>query len=490
MSARVLTAAADLGSAYDLVIIGAGPAGLAAALEAAAAGVQALVLDEGAEPGGQMYRAVTRRSRGTLACLDSAYWEGAGLVRTFLASGAAYAPRAMVWSLEPAHPGPGLELGISLGGASRLVQARRVILATGAHERPMPVPGWTLPGVMLAGAAQIALKTSALVPEGRVVLAGCGPLLYLLAGELLSAGVQVGALLDTTDRGQWLESLGHLPGFLGSPYLAKGIRLMLRIRASIRWHGNVDGLEARGADRVRQVRFRAGGRWRELDADLLLLHQGVVPDINLPGAAGCELDWNPRQRCFQPRLDPAGETTVPGLAVAGDAATVGGAALAEVSGRLAALEALVALAALDPARAAERRGALARAQGRLARGRAFLDSLYRPRAAFLVPGDDKTLVCRCEEVTAGQLRAAIALGVPGANQLKAFLRCGMGPCQGRMCAATVTEMLATGGRMTPQEAGTFRLRPPVKPIPLAELAALPATPEALIAVTGEPIPLN
>ncbi len=490
MSARMLAAATDLGSAYDLIIIGAGPAGLAAAIEAAAAGVQALVLDEGTEPGGQMYRAVARRPRGTLACMDANYWEGVDLVQAFLASGAAYAPRAMVWSLGTARPGPGLELGISLGGASCLVQARRVILATGAHERPMPVPGWTLPGVMLAGAAQIALKTSALVPGGKVVLAGCGPLLYLLAGELLSAGVQIKALLDTTDRGQWLKALGHLPEFLGSPYLAKGLKLILRVRASVRWHGNVDALEAQGDGRVRRVRFRARGRWRELDADLLLLHQGVVPDINLPGAAGCALGWNPGQRCFQPRLDPAGETTVPGLAVAGDAATVGGAALAKVSGRLAALEALVALGALDTARAAARREPLVRAQGHLARGRKFLDTLHQPRTAFLVPGDDQTIVCRCEEVRAGQLRAAIALGVPGVNQLKAFLRCGMGPCQGRMCAATVTEMMAAGGRMAPQEAGTFRPRPPVKPIPLAELASLPATPEALIAVTGEPTPLN
>jgi NADPH-dependent 2,4-dienoyl-CoA reductase/sulfur reductase-like enzyme len=241
---------------------------------------------------------------------------------------------------------------------------------------------------------------------------------------------------------------------------------------------------------VQRLRFRRRGRWRELDADLVLVHQGVVPDINLPGAVGCALEWNPRQCAFQPRVDPSGRTTVPGLSVAGDAAVVRGAALAEASGRLTALDALMALGVLAPEEAAMRQDALRRTCRSLARGRAFLDTLYLPRAAFRVPADDDTVVCRCEEVRAGQIRSAIALGAPGVNQVKTFLRCGMGPCQGRMCAATVTEMVAAERRACPEQVGTFRTRVPVKPVTLAEMASIPATPEALIAVTGEATPLD
>jgi NADPH-dependent 2,4-dienoyl-CoA reductase/sulfur reductase-like enzyme len=189
-------------------------------------------------------------------------------------------------------------------------------------------------------------------------------------------------------------------------------------------------------------------------------------------------------------LAATGESSLAGLAVAGDGAAVAGAAAAEVSGRMAALEALAALGRLPAAAVAGRRRTLARDLARLHRGRRFLDTLYLPPAAFRAPADDRTLVCRCEEITAGQVRAAIALGVPGPNQLKAFLRPGMGPCQGRLCALTLTEMIAAQTGASPAEIGLCRFRAPVKPLALGELAGLPATPEALLAVTGSTLPID
>jgi NADPH-dependent 2,4-dienoyl-CoA reductase/sulfur reductase-like enzyme len=315
-------------------------------------------------------------------------------------------------------------------------------------------------------------------------------MLYLLAYQLLAAGGKISAVLDTTDRRQFFKAMPHLPGFTRSAYFLKGLKLLLKVRSSVRFIRGVTGLEAIGNGRVEKLRFRTGQKWSEIDADVVMLHQGVVPDVSLASAAGCTLEWNARQCAFQPKLDGVGQTTVPGISVAGDCATIGGAALAEVLGRLTALGALAAIGVLDQTRTADLQRPLQRSLTRLRRGRPFLDILYRPHDLFRIPPNDETIVCRCEEVRASQVRSVIALGVPGPNQLKTFLRCGMGPCQGRLCSLTVTEMMAAGRKTDPQDIGFYRQRIPVKPLSLGELASLPATPQALLAVTGKTTPLQ
>ena len=420
------------------------------------------------------------------AVLGADYWRGEELTRAFAASPATYAPGATLWSLGPAldeagHP-DGFEAGISLGGAARLVQARQVIAATGALERPFPIPGWTLPGVMTAGAAQIALKTAGLVPDGKVVVAGTGPLLYLLVAQLRAAGASITALLDTSPRANWKAAAPHLPDFLRSPYLAKGLKLLLGAQSGMQVVRGVTGLAAEGRDRVTGLRVRRGGREERMECDLLLLHQGVVPNQNLSNAVGCEHDWDDVQLCWRPRVDPWFETTVPGFAVAGDGAGIAGAESAALRGRIAALGVASRLGRIDGA-ARDRMAAPVLSQlARSGRGRAFLDALYRPAQAFRAPPDRETIVCRCEEVTAGQIRDGVALGVTGPNQMKSFLRSGMGPCQGRLCGLTVTEIIAEERGATPAETGGYRLRPPIKPVTLGELAALPKTPAAYKAV--------
>jgi NADPH-dependent 2,4-dienoyl-CoA reductase/sulfur reductase-like enzyme len=235
---------------------------------------------------------------------------------------------------------------------------------------------------------------------------------------------------------------------------------------------------------VERLRYRKNGQWQEIQADLVMLHQGVVPELSLANSAGCALDWNPRQLSFQPRLDGDGQTTVPGISIAGDGAKIGGADLAEVSGRLAALGALSSMGVLEKARKADLKRPLERMLARFQRGRPFLDTLYRPSDGFRIPSDDQTMVCRCEEVLAGQVRSAIAFGAPGPNQLKAFVRCGMGSCQGRLCSLTVTEMMAAERKVNPEKIGFYHLRPPVKPLNVGELTSLPTSREAIMAAGG------
>jgi NADPH-dependent 2,4-dienoyl-CoA reductase/sulfur reductase-like enzyme len=475
---------AALAERYDLVVVGAGPAGLSAAARAADLGLSVLLADENPAPGGQIYRAVTTTPVTERAVLGEDYWRGASIVARFERAAATYAPRCTVWSLtdDPAAPGT-FEIGLSLDGKARIIGAAQVILATGAQERPFPIPGWTLPGVMTAGAAQIALKSAGIVPSGRTVIAGCGPLLYLLASQLAAAGTEIVALLDTTPRANWLKAAAALPDFLRSPYLAKGMKLMAATRRKLRFVSGVTGLAATGKDRLAEIEVSRGGRTETIACDTLLLHQGVIPSVNLSNAAGCAHDFDEAQHCFVPRVDSWFASSVEGIAIAGDGAGIGGAESAALRGEIAAFDAARRLGRLTPEERDRQAAPIRAGLERCLRGRRFLDLLYRPAPQFLSPRRDDTIVCRCEEVTAGQVRdAAKRLGVVGPNQMKAFLRCGMGPCQGRLCGPTVVELITETRGTTPAEVGYYRLRPPVKPVTLAELAALPATEGAVKAV--------
>ncbi len=469
------TVSYDIPTSCDVAVVGAGPAGLAAASLAAKAGLSVLLLDENAGPGGQVYRAITASPLGTGAVLGADYWSGAQLAQEMLASTTHYVPGATVWALNADKV-----LNVSVAGRAYEVQAGQVILATGALERPMPIPGWTLPGVMTAGGAQTLLKTSGLVPKGRTVLAGCGPLLWLLAAQYVEAGAELTAILDTTPKANWRAALAGLPGFLASPYAGKGLALLRKVKAKVKVIRDVTALEAIGTDSVRAVTYTtAAGATGRFEVDLLLLHQGVTPNVNLANAAGIPLVWDEAQACFRPDVGPDGASKVSGLFVAGDGAGIGGALGAAERGRLAALKAIAALKPSSPVlgEAPKVRAALARAL----RGRAFLDRLYRPSEAFRRPAPD-TIVCRCEEVTARQITDAVTLGCSGPNQLKSFLRTGMGPCQGRMCGLTVSELIAGARGVSPAEIGYYRLRAPVKPITVAELASLPQDATAMKSV--------
>ena len=453
---------------YDVVVIGAGPAGLAAAATAAETGLSTLLLDENVGPGGQVWRAIASTPVIEQDHLGVDYWAGADLVRAVRSSGAEIIQRATVWSLDR-H----LEIGVSVGGASVFVKARRVIVATGALERPFPIPGWTLPGVMTAGAAQTMLKSSALVPDGGTVIAGQGPLLWLLAAQILRLGGRIDRILDTTERGNYFSALPHAFAFLTSPYFAKGLALMREVRAKVPVVSAVSELAAAGDGQLATVSYVAGGRRETMPADLLLLHQGVVPNVNLAMAAGVEHRWDERQLCWSPVLDLNGGSSIDGIAIAGDSAGIGGAEAAVFRGRIAARAAIDVLAPVAAAKSvsmAALRAGLARAE----RGRAFLDTLFRPARQFRIPSGD-TVVCRCEEVTANDILDSVAIGATGPNQLKAYRRTGMGPCQGRLCGLTVTELMAQARGKSPEEIGYYRLRAPVKPITLAELAAVPKT---------------
>jgi NADPH-dependent 2,4-dienoyl-CoA reductase/sulfur reductase-like enzyme len=457
---------------YQLLVIGAGPAGLAAAAEAARLGLDVALVDEQKAPGGQIYRNVGTSRESARAYLGKDYLGGKPLVEKFLQSGAAYINNAPVWYLDER-----LETGLLVDGASHFITADRLILATGAQERPMPLPGWQLPGVMTAGAGQILLKSAAMIPNGRVVLAGSGPLLLLIAWQYLQAGVKIEAIVDTTPRPGFARALPCLPRALQAfDYLLKGLSFMLAIKkAGIPVYKAVVDLRAEGNESLESVSFTTGrdkgneGTEINIEAETLLLHQGVIPNLRLPLAAGCEVEWNARQQSWEAVKDIWGQSSVDQVLVAGDCAGIVGARAGELQGRLCALQVAHQLKKIDLKQRDRAATRIKRSLQRHLSIRPFLDVLYPPAKAYQLP-DDETLVCRCEEVNAGQVREAARMGCVGPNQVKAFTRCGMGPCQGCLCGSTVSALIADETGASIEQVGYFRVRPPFKPITLGELA--------------------
>jgi NAD(P)H-nitrite reductase large subunit len=237
--------------------------------------------------------------------------------------------------------------------------------------------------------------------------------------------------------------------------------------AGVAWFRGVSGLEVLGHGQAEGVRFMAGGQVREIAASVVALHEGVIPAQHAARAVGCEHAWDEGQACFRPVLDGWGNTSVEGVLVAGDAGGIGGAAAAVHAGRIAAAEVLRRLGRVDAAGRDALADADRRALARHLAVRPFLERRYRPTC--LVPADE-VILCRCEEVTAGEVRRAVAQGAQGPNQAKAFTRAGMGPCQGRMCGTTVATVMAEALGRSPGEVGHGRVRPPLKPITVGALA--------------------
>lgn len=462
---------------YDAAIIGAGPAGMAAAALLAEHGARTLLLDEQPGPGGQIYRNIEDSTPAKLRTLGKDYTHGLMLADRLRASTADYLPDSAVWNITP-----GKEIYFSQAGTSRRVTTAKLILATGAMERPMPILGWTLPGVMTAGAVQILLKTAGVVNLG-VILIGTGPLLYQLALQYVTAGAPTLVVLDTSRRADRLASLALLPFALrgaGWRYLLKGFLMFERLaRAGVPIYRDVTDIRIEGTDKVDAVLFRHGRQTIRLPAHTIGLHAGVVPATHIPNAIGCALEWDSAQHCLRPRRDAWGNSGIDGVLIAGDGGGIGGARAAEHEGRLAALAVLHQLGRIDTATRDRLAAPEQRGRGAHLAIRPFLDRRYRPPAEILSPADD-VILCRCEEITAGQIRAVARQGCQGPNQAKAFLRAGMGPCQGRMCGAAVAEVMAEIHQRPVAEIGTYRVRPPFKPITVGELAALEDAPPPLI----------
>ncbi|MET9373846.1 NAD(P)/FAD-dependent oxidoreductase [Streptomyces sp. NPDC002992] len=462
---------------YDLAVVGAGNAGLAGAVAAAERGLTVALLDSSAQTGGQFYRH-PEPPMGAVRpeALHHDWSPFRDLSRRLVAGGVNHLAGHHVWAVGKAAEDSWTVYAVTGADGTEeptRVRARAVLLATGAYERHLPFPGWTLPGVVGAGGAQAMLKSGLVLPGRRIVVAGSGPLLLAVASSLAAAGARVPAVVEAS---AYLTYARHPRVLAANPRktaeaLVHGAALA-RHRVRPRTRSAVT--EAHGTDRVEAVTVaRLDHDWRpvpgterRIACDVLAVGHGLAPQIELATALGCATRTTP-DRTLALVLDGLQETSVRGLWAAGEAGGVGGAELARTEGELAGI---AAAARLRKVRTPEGRvRALQRRRNRL---RAFADVM----AAAHAPGrrwthwlTDDTDVCRCEEVTAGSVRHAVTeLGARDGRTAKLLTRAGMGWCQGRMCGTAVACLAARDGVPEPPA----ERRPFATPVPLSALAAL------------------
>lgn len=444
----------------DILVIGAGPAGATAAAILAEAGASVIICDERATDGGQYYKPQVVGG-GTS---DVQFADGLALSGRLGASGAALWTSATVWFASVTEG-----VGIIREGRAVVVEPKLILLATGASERPCPVPGWTLPGVMTTGGMQALARSQRVVPGNRIVIAGSGPLNLQLACELLKLGIKPVAVADT-GAGPSIAALPALAGMLvadakatfqGLAYLAA----LKRAGVPVLWRTSIRRID--GDDQVRSITLRHDGKERQIDCDAVALNMGFAPQSELARQLGCTMRYAPEHvGAVAVNAGRDGQTSLGPVFAIGDGASIGGAKVAIARAKLAAAGMATKLGFLlkDAANAASRD--LDRAE----RFQRALWTLFSQPPFDIAAVPDETILCRCEEVSAGAARSACRSSSPTLATVKRLTRAGMGRCQGRFCVGTLTKLVHAEGGPAPDISAFFAPRPPARPVPLGAVA--------------------
>jgi glycine/D-amino acid oxidase-like deaminating enzyme len=450
----------------DVLVVGGGVAGLSAAIAVAEVGASVVLLDERAAPGGQFAKPLAPSH--VDAAADRQFRLGTDLQAKAEAAGVRMEANALVWGAFAPD-----EIAAVICGGAVTYRPRCLVLAAGAHETPVALPGWTLPGVMTTGGLQTLVRTQRVSPGQRVLIAGNGPLNLQLACELLAGGITPVAVLEAAVQpgsAVWRD-LARMAR--SAPDLTRDgwamLRRLKRAGVPVLWGTTLDRLN--GGERVETA---VAGE-RRFAVDTVALNSGFQPEVNLARALGVPHRFVDRGAGYiATEADAEGRTVVPGVFAVGDGAALGGARVAQARGRLAGLAAARQLGYTAPPDAS--------AFAALKRAEAFQDALWRMFAARPSPVADATIVCRCEEVTAARLRAEIAAGLTSLPALKKATRAGMGRCQGRFCAATIARMCPS----TADPEDFAAPRAPLRPVPAAAL--IHEAPEFTAPLLSDPPP--
>lgn len=471
----------------ELAIIGAGPAGIEAAITASEAGIDVMLIDGNPLPGGQYYHQLP--SPFMSGGQTPSQKEGAILLRLLKGSSVRRLMDTLVWGAFPVEEGEGYLLTLYGENAPMRVQAKSLIIGTGAYDAAFPFPGWTLPGVMTAGAAQILVKYQRISPGKRVLISGSGPLQWALAAQLIHAGVEVVAVLEATVP-IW-KGIPRAPALWGQwSRLWEGFNyLCTMLFARVPFQMGWAVIETRGKGEVQEaIIARLDGEWRpvpgseqSLSVDTVITGYGFIPNNRLSRLLGC-------QNCIKPELggsipvrDDMLQTSLPDVYVVGDAAGIGGVELARLEGRVAAMAVAWRMGKLSDSNAKYEYARLRHSLARERRFARFLGKLFNPGTGFASLAKKETIICRCEEVTLGEIQEAVNQGARSVNEVKMLTRGGMGNCQGRVCEESIARAIIAASvkeEVTLDSVGAFTIRPPLHPLPVSVLAETAESEEA------------
>ena len=461
---------------WDLVVVGGGPAGLAAALEARRLGVSTCLLEERPDLGGQIYKrfpagfSVLEPRR-----LGRDYREGGQLIQAVEGSGADIRTGAVVWGIWDRRLAY-----VQNDHDSGAVDARCIILATGAFDRPVPFPGWTLPGVMMAGGTKALVQTQRVLPGRRILVAGSGPLILALSAELQRLGASLASVLEAAPGLGVTTMFRLLARSRGNEVLlVDAVRYWTRLfghRIPLRYSSMI--VRAEGSGQVeRAIVARVDKDWRvipgtesAIEVDTICLGYGFQASAELSRLCGCQQRYDEVNGGYVPVRDEWMQTSVPGVLSAGDGSGIGGSRIAIEEGTLAGIGAALQLGRITPDEARARARPHRRRLRHMRLFREVLDEIYPVGAGIYELASPETIVCRCEDLTAGDLEAVIEEGADDPNVVKSLTRVGMGLCQGRYCARQVTGMVARHSGVSIDQVKLATIRPPVKPVPIGAIA--------------------
>ncbi|PTW62580.1 pyruvate/2-oxoglutarate dehydrogenase complex dihydrolipoamide dehydrogenase (E3) component [Breoghania corrubedonensis] len=455
----------------DVIVVGAGPAGAEAAMECARHGLDVVLIDEAPDAGGQVYRATPKGFR-TQGPREPEAEIGDDLRKRLADSSVRCRFDTLLWSIAPGYRA---DLLGPDGPSSE--EAPIVVIANGARERVVPFPGWTLPGVIGLAGATVMLKSQKVLPGRQTLVAGAGPLLLAVATTLRKAGGEVAGVIDLASRREWLATV---PATISRPdLLARGIGWTSRLTLAgvpMRYRQAIRRIEQAEAGKLRAfvgpvyaTGAPVAGTVREFVVDAVAVGNGLAPASEVTRLLRAEHVYDTVQKAWVPQLDEDFRTSLPGLFVVGDGAGISGAAAAAIDGRRVGLSIAFDADRLSADNYRAQKRTLSTGAKKARRFGQAMARLMAPRSGQIAAIAADAVVCRCEDVTRAELDAAVADGATSPNQVKAWTRCGMGPCQGRTCGDIASALAAAAlGQEAPPAPMTGRS--PLRPLPLGVLA--------------------